>query len=111
MKKLSCLLFLFVASFAHTSGCHLQGVVRLAPPYNAVLCRVNNVPRWEVGYAAPYNAFLVTNELTGDSWLLPVRPLKRYSGVTVTGEGASSFVLKSMAFEDDQRVPVELEGN
>ena len=110
MKTLFLTLLLSLTSFAH-AGCQLQGVVRLAPPYNAVLCRVNGVPRWEVGYAAPYNAFMVTNELTHDSWLLPVTPSTRYEGTAVAGESSASFVLKSKAFEDDQRIPITLDGN
>src|SRR5208282_363970 len=110
MKKLLLILGLAFTPFAH-GGCSLTGQIRLAPPYNALICKVDGRTKWIVGYSQPSNAFLVTDAFNGNAWLLPVKPQKRYQSSTVTEGSGSAIILKTEAFEDDQRMPVTLDGN
>jgi len=111
MKAFLFVLIIAAATFMQAQGCKLQGMLRLAPPYNGLICKVDGQLRWMVGYSKAYNAFVVTDASTNEVWLLPVKPLTHYESTQVIGEHGSAFTLDSEAFEDDWRIPISLSGN
>ena len=111
MKPLFATIVVLLSSCSLYAGCTLKGEVKLTPPYNAVLCRVNGVPEWIVGYSEPYNAFAITKVSDKQMWLLPATELTHYAGTLSTRGSATAFTFKSGAYEDEHRVRVELTGN
>jgi len=97
--------------FSRPSGCIVKGMLRLSPPYNGLICRVNGQPKWVVGYSAPYNSIAITDMLTDVTWLVPIKPELNYNGVAVIGNVPSFFFMQTGAFEDEHLIPVQLEGN
>jgi hypothetical protein len=111
MKKLKPVAVLLLLTSAAFAGCRIDGVLRLAPPYNQLECTSGNKTFWAVKYMPVTNSMLVMDPINRVSWLLPMQPLTNYQATTAAGNVGSGFSLQTGAYEDEHRVPVHLQGN